>query len=67
MQILRCLFRPRGGREDPEIVDLPQPDDFEGQKRLEVFRKQAQLLIKGNQDAGADLPYLVDCYVMRRE
>jgi hypothetical protein len=46
--------------EEPEIADPPQPDDSEGRRRLEVFRKQAQLLIKGNQDAGADLPYLVD-------
>ena len=46
--------------EEPEIVDPPQPDDLEGRRRLEVRRKQGQLLIKGNQDEGADLPYLVD-------
>jgi GTP-binding protein EngB required for normal cell division len=46
--------------EEPELVDPPRPDDSDGRRRLEDFRKQAQLLIKGNQDAGADLPYLVD-------
>ena len=32
----------------------------EVRKRLEMFRKQAQLLVKGNQDSNADVPYLVD-------
>jgi GTP-binding protein EngB required for normal cell division len=43
-----------------EILDAPDADDSEVRKRLEMFRKQAQLLVKGNQDSNADLPYLVD-------
>ncbi len=46
-----------------DVVDILGPhqsEDPEAQKRLEVFQKQAQLLVKGNQDADADLPYLVD-------
>jgi GTP-binding protein EngB required for normal cell division len=46
--------------EEVENPDPPQSEDLEARKRLEVFRKQAQLLVKGNQDADADLPYLVD-------
>jgi hypothetical protein len=43
-----------------DILGSPQSEDSDAQRRLEVFRKQAQLLVKGNQDADADLPYLVD-------
>ena len=46
-----------------ELADAPdshQIDDLEVQKRLDGFRKQAQLLVKGNQDSDASLPYLVD-------
>ena len=46
--------------EEIEILDAPQSDDSEGRRRLKVFRKQAQLLVKGNQDTDEDLPYLVD-------
>ncbi len=38
---------------EPEIVDPDGPDDGEVRKRLEMFRKQAQLLVKGNQDSNA--------------
>jgi len=37
-----------------------EPVDAESSSPLETFRKQAQLLIKGNQDSPADLPYLID-------
>ena len=47
--------------EEVEVVDSPQSDDSEARKRLEVFRKQAQLLIKGSQDAMTDLSYLRGC------
>ena len=43
-----------------EIIDPVGSDDSEMHKRLETFRKQAQLLVKGSQDSNADLPYLVD-------
>jgi GTP-binding protein EngB required for normal cell division len=46
--------------EEVELFDSPQSDESEARKRLEVFRKQAQLLIKGSQDVMTDLPYLVD-------
>ena len=46
--------------EEITIPDSAHPDDLEARKRLEVFRKQAQLLVKGSQDTVADLPYLVD-------
>jgi len=45
---------------EPELIDPVGSDDSEMRKRLELFRKQAQLLVKGNQDSNADLPYLVD-------
>jgi GTP-binding protein EngB required for normal cell division len=46
---------------EPEgIADAPQGEDTEARTRLDAFRKQAQLMIKGNQDHDADLPYLVD-------
>jgi GTP-binding protein EngB required for normal cell division len=44
----------------PDTVDLPEQDDSDGGRRLEMLRKQAQLLVKGSQDTPADLPYLVD-------
>jgi GTP-binding protein EngB required for normal cell division len=46
--------------EEEVEFDSPQPDDLEARGHLEVFRKQAQLLVKGNQDTDEDLPYLVD-------
>ena len=46
--------------EEVEILDAPQSGDSEARSRLKVFRKQAQLLVKGNQDTNEDLPYLVD-------
>jgi GTP-binding protein EngB required for normal cell division len=45
---------------EPDISDSSDSEDSEVRKRLEMFRKQAQLLVKGNQDSNADLPYLVD-------
>jgi hypothetical protein len=47
-------------QEKMEIGDLLEADDSEVRKRLEMFRRQAQLLVKGNQDSNADLAYLVD-------
>jgi len=44
-----------------DIVQTVVAEDTEASRRLEAFRKQAQLLVKGNQDATADLPYLLDC------
>lgn len=49
---------------DPaEAIDPPGGDEQGGPMttRLEALRKQANLLVKGNQDADADLPYLLDC------
>ena len=43
-----------------ETIDGLDSDDTEARKRLETFRKQAQLLVKGNQDSNADVTYLVD-------
>jgi GTP-binding protein EngB required for normal cell division len=48
------------GQQEPELVELVGPEDSEGSNRLETLRKQAQLIVKGNQDSYADLPYLVD-------
>ena len=45
---------------EPDISDSSDSEDSEVRKRLEMFRKQAQLLVKGNQDSNADSPYLVD-------
>ncbi len=47
-------------QDEVDLLGPPQSEDSEAQKRLEVLQKQAQLLVKGNQDADADLPYLVD-------
>jgi hypothetical protein len=52
-----------GGLDDG-ADDMPEPlapGDSEASGRLEALRKQAQLLVKGNQDTSADLPYLLDC------
>jgi len=47
-------------QDEVEIIDAPASDDSDARKRLEVFRKQAQLLVKGNQDSHTELSYLVD-------
>ncbi len=48
------------GDEAAEEIEA-EPLEEAGNSRLETFRKQAQLLVKGNQDLTAGLPYLLDC------
>lgn len=45
----------------PAAGGEPTQADSECRLRLGALRKQALLLVKGNQDAEADLPYLLDC------
>jgi predicted GTPase len=45
---------------EAETIDRLKSNDSESRKWLETFRKQAQLLVKGNQDLTADVAYLVD-------
>lgn len=47
-------------QEELDVVDMLRTDDLEVRKRLEMFRRQAQLLIKGNQNCNTELPYLID-------
>ena len=60
-----------GGELDPEMIeeirlelelpgtDAPTSNSAETQPR-EQYKKQAQLMVKGNQDSIVDLPYLID-------
>jgi hypothetical protein len=45
---------------DPVDPSGAGSDDNSGAPRLESWQKQAQLLVKGNQDTPAELPYLLD-------
>ena len=49
------------GDAHEDVIETVAAGDTEAGRRLETFRKQAQLLVKGNQDTTADLPYLLDC------
>lgn len=48
--------------QDSEDDGMPlSSSEEDGLRRLESFRKQAQLLLTGNQDSITELPYLLDC------
>jgi GTP-binding protein EngB required for normal cell division len=47
-------------KEEFEIDDSSGSIEPGSRNRLDTFRKQAQLLVRGGQDSQADLPYLVD-------
>jgi GTP-binding protein EngB required for normal cell division/uncharacterized protein (DUF4415 family) len=44
-----------------EIEDLTKSKEAGDRSRIESYRKQAHLLVKGNQDAHTPIPYLIDC------
>jgi hypothetical protein len=55
------LFQGDGDDTEDLAPAAASAGDPEVSQRLEALRKQAQLLVKGNQDTAADLSYLLDC------
>jgi hypothetical protein len=55
------LLTGEGADGDDAAGDQQAPGTEGLGDKLESLRKQAQLLVKGNQDADAELPYLLDC------
>ena len=53
--------------ERQELDDLTQSREVEDRSRVESYRKQAQLLVKGDQDTREKISYLVDSLRGRRK
>ena len=53
-----------GEEETSQLISLANDDTDDKDKRIVEIRKQAVLMIAGNQDADRDLPYLIDALLL---
>ena len=51
---------PLEAEDQSEIADLLSQPEWQGGERLQQLKKQAQLLVRGNQDKEASFAYLID-------
>lgn len=53
-----------GDEETSQLISLANDNTDDKDKRIVEIRKQAALMITGNQDAARDLPYLIDALLL---